>query len=96
MPLRADGCLAGRSEVARGGTAAGAQAAVHARLQLPAPTRKRSRTTCRWEIISKPIAKQSKNPKAVANWVINNLRAKLERSQREVGLLNNGSAFRAR
>src|SRR5208283_1132700 len=24
-----------------------------------------------------PIAKQSKNPKAVANWVINNLRAKM-------------------
>ncbi len=32
-----------------------------------------------------PIAKQSKNPKAVANWVINNLRAKLSegRSRRE-------------
>jgi aspartyl-tRNA(Asn)/glutamyl-tRNA(Gln) amidotransferase subunit B len=27
-----------------------------------------------------PIAKQSKNPKAVANWVINNLRAKISRS----------------
>jgi aspartyl-tRNA(Asn)/glutamyl-tRNA(Gln) amidotransferase subunit B len=31
-----------------------------------------------------PIAKQSKNPKAVANWVINNLRAKLaETNERE-------------
>jgi aspartyl-tRNA(Asn)/glutamyl-tRNA(Gln) amidotransferase subunit B len=28
-----------------------------------------------------PIAKQSKNPKAVANWIINNLRAKLTESQ---------------
>jgi aspartyl-tRNA(Asn)/glutamyl-tRNA(Gln) amidotransferase subunit B len=28
-----------------------------------------------------PIAKQSKNPKAVANWVINNLRAKMAESQ---------------
>jgi aspartyl-tRNA(Asn)/glutamyl-tRNA(Gln) amidotransferase subunit B len=28
-----------------------------------------------------PIAKQSKNPKAVANWVINNLRAKISESQ---------------
>ena len=27
------------------------------------------------------IAKQSKNPKAIANWVINNLRAKLTESQ---------------
>ena len=31
-----------------------------------------------------PIAKQSKNPKAVANWVINNLRAKVaEANERE-------------
>jgi len=31
-----------------------------------------------------PVARQSKNPKAVANWVINNLRAKLaEANQRE-------------
>jgi len=29
------------------------------------------------------IAKQSKNPKAVANWVINNLRAKLSESRRQ-------------
>src|SRR5436853_4410590 len=27
-----------------------------------------------------PIAKKSKNPKAVANWVINNLRAKISES----------------
>ena len=34
-----------------------------------------------------PIAKQSKNPKAVANWVINNLRAKLaEANQRRTGV----------
>ena len=33
------------------------------------------------------IAKQSKNPKAVANWVINNLRAKLaEANQRSAGV----------
>ena len=37
--------------------------------------------TCRSEIILKAIAKQSKNPKAVANWVINNLRAKLTESR---------------
>ncbi len=38
-----------------------------------------------------PIAKQSKNPKAVANWVINNLRAKLSESssRREEALPEN-------
>ena len=36
MPSSADGRVAGRGEIARGGTAAGAQAAVHARLRLPA------------------------------------------------------------
>ncbi|MGH7990067.1 MAG: Asp-tRNA(Asn)/Glu-tRNA(Gln) amidotransferase subunit GatB, partial [Limisphaerales bacterium] len=35
-----------------------------------------------------PIAKKSKNPKAVANWVINNLRAKLTESQTTVADLN--------
>ena len=39
--------------------------------------RRRLSGTCRWAIISKAVAKQAKNPKAVANWVINNLRAKL-------------------
>ncbi len=33
--------------------------------------------TCRLEIISSKSPEQSKNPKALANWVINNLRAKL-------------------
>jgi len=31
------------------------------------------------------IAKQSKNPKAIANWIINNLRAKLTESQTTLG-----------
>lgn len=33
-----------------------------------------------------PLAKQSKNPKAIANWVINNLRAKLSEANRPSGL----------
>jgi len=32
-----------------------------------------------------PVAKQSKNPKAVANWVINNLRAKLAEANEKFG-----------
>ena len=42
-----------------------------------------------------PLARQSKNPKAVANWVINNLRAKLtetnEREQNEQAALGVGT-----
>jgi aspartyl-tRNA(Asn)/glutamyl-tRNA(Gln) amidotransferase subunit B len=47
---------------------------------LPAPDAQ----TFVWDVplgnYFEPIAKQSKNPKAVANWVINNLRAKLTES----------------
>ena len=32
---------------------------------------------CRWDIILKEAVTGAKNPKAVANWIINNLRAKL-------------------
>ena len=57
--------------------------------QLPAGRRANVRMkTCRWEIILKPIAKQSKNPKAVANWVINNLRAKLAEAATDVSRSN--------
>ena len=77
MPFAADGRLAGGGEIARGGTAAGAQAAVHARLQLPAPDAETFKYDVPLGNYFEGIAKQSKNPKAVANWVINNLRAKM-------------------
>jgi len=35
-----------------------------------------------------PIAKQAKNPKAVANWVINNLRAKLSEAESDGRIWN--------
>ena len=75
---RADRRVAGRGEgSASWNCRSRASSGSCANINCPPATRKCSRTTCRWEIILKPIAKQSKNPKAVANWVINNLRAKL-------------------
>ena len=41
-----------------------------------------------------PLAKQSKNPKAVANWVINNLRAKLTEANEKISKLVFGDDVR--
>ena len=54
--------------------------------QLPAPDAETFKNNLPLGDYFERIAKQSKNPKAVANWVINNLRAKLtEVNSREAG-----------
>jgi len=57
--------------------------------QLPAPDAETFKNDVPLGDYFKGIAKQSKNPKAVANWVINNLRAKLAESssRRESALI---------
>ena len=55
--------------------------------QLPAPDAETFVSDVPLGNYFEPIAKQSKNPKAVANWVINNLRAKLaEANQSRAGV----------
>jgi aspartyl-tRNA(Asn)/glutamyl-tRNA(Gln) amidotransferase subunit B len=54
--------------------------------QLPAPDAETFKNNVRLGNYFEGIARQSKNPKAVANWVINNLRAKLaEANQSRAG-----------
>ena len=79
--LRTDRRVAGGSLPAGGGIAARAQAAVHAGLSTA------RLGCCRLSSWDAPlgnyfegVAKLSKHPKGVANWVINNLRAKLTES----------------
>jgi aspartyl-tRNA(Asn)/glutamyl-tRNA(Gln) amidotransferase subunit B len=59
--------------------------------QLPAPDAETFVNDVPLGNYFEPIAKKSKNPKAVANWVINNLRAKLAESssRRESALIEN-------
>ena len=47
----------------------------------PPPTRRPSSGTCRWAITSKALPSRRRIPKPLANWVINNLRAKLTETQ---------------
>jgi aspartyl-tRNA(Asn)/glutamyl-tRNA(Gln) amidotransferase subunit B len=62
--------------------------------QLPAPDAETFKNDVPLGDYFEGIAKQSKNPKAVANWVINNLRAKLSESssRREEALTSSGDA----
>ena len=53
-------------------------------INCPRPTRRRLSGTCRSVIISKSHCRR-KNPKAMANWVINNLRAKITETQTTAG-----------
>ena len=80
MPFPADRSVAGGSLKARGGIAAGAQATFHARLPV---ARARRPNLCLGRSARRLFRehRHGKNPKAVANWVINNLRAKLTETQ---------------
>jgi aspartyl-tRNA(Asn)/glutamyl-tRNA(Gln) amidotransferase subunit B len=62
--------------------------------QLPAPDAETFKNDVPLGTYFEDIAKQSKNPKAVANWVINNLRAKLAESssRREEALTSFGNS----
>ena len=75
--LRADASVARGSSQARGGIAAGQKAALHARLSTAAVRRPDLCVGRAARSYFESLARRCKNPKAAANWVINNLRAKL-------------------